>query len=76
MHRKDNSGGTGDVIFKIDEWYDNKNQPRIKELGFLCVRNPKEVEGILKSLAKKGWPDTPPGKNKKYTIPQSIHKKA
>ena len=42
------------MIIKIDEWYDNKNQPHIKELGFLCVRNPKEVEGILKSLAEKG----------------------
>lgn len=49
---RERADGTGDVIFSIRLWKDGDGDYRSEEIGFLGVRNPREVENILKQLAQ------------------------
>jgi hypothetical protein len=52
VYRKERADGTGDVIIRIRRWrYGARDQKREEEIGFLGVRNPREVENIIKQLA-------------------------
>jgi len=52
LYRKERADGTGDVIISIRRWKDSDGDSRSEEIGFLGVRNPREVENILKQLAQ------------------------
>jgi len=52
VYRKERADGTGDVIILIKRWKDSDGDDRSEEIGFLRVRNPREVENILKRLAQ------------------------
>jgi hypothetical protein len=52
LYRKERADGTGDVIISIRRWRDGDGDSRSEEIGFLGVRNPREVENILKQLAQ------------------------
>jgi hypothetical protein len=51
IYRKERADGTGDVIISIRRWKDSDGDSMSEEIGFLGVRNPREVENILKQLA-------------------------
>lgn len=51
IYRKERADGTGDVIISIRRWKDSDGDNMSEEIGFLGVRNPREVENILKQLA-------------------------
>lgn len=50
--RKERADGTGDVIISVRRWKDSDGDNMSEEIGFLGVRNPREVENILKQLAQ------------------------
>jgi hypothetical protein len=52
IYRKERADETGDVIILIRRWKDSDGDNRNEEIGFLGVRNPREVENILKQLAQ------------------------
>ncbi|MBD2258357.1 hypothetical protein [Pseudanabaena sp. FACHB-2040] len=52
VYRKERTDGTGDVVIVIRHWKDSDGDQRTEEIGFLGVRNPREVEKILKQLAQ------------------------
>lgn len=52
IYRRERADGTGDVVFSIRRWRDSDGDNRNEEIGFLGVRNPREVESILKQLAQ------------------------
>ncbi|OLP16020.1 hypothetical protein BST81_23465 [Leptolyngbya sp. 'hensonii'] len=53
LFRKERSDGTGDVIFAVREWKDSDGDRRTEDIGFKGIRNPKNVEALLKQLAQK-----------------------
>ena len=52
IYRKERADGTGDVIISIRRWKDSDGVNRQEEIGFLRVRNPREVENIIKRLSQ------------------------
>jgi hypothetical protein len=52
MSRRERANGTGDVIFGIRKWQDRDGDINTEELGFLAIRNPREVEHILRQLVQ------------------------
>jgi hypothetical protein len=52
IYRRERADGAGDVIISIRRWKDSDGDSRSEEIGFLGVRNPREVENILKQLAQ------------------------
>jgi hypothetical protein len=52
IYRKERADGTGDVIISIRRWKDSDGDNMSEEIGFLGVRNPREVENMLRQLAK------------------------
>ncbi|CAN1212174.1 DUF304 domain-containing protein [Tumidithrix helvetica PCC 7403] len=52
IYRKERADGSGDVVISIRRWKDSDGDPRSEEIGFMGVRNPQEVEKILKQLAQ------------------------
>ncbi len=52
VYRKERRGGTGDVIITTQIWKDREGDLKSKEIGFVRVRNPKEIERLLKQLAQ------------------------
>ena len=54
IYRKERADGTGDVIFAIERWKDSDGDKQTKEVGFIGIRNPQEVEKMLKKLANQG----------------------
>lgn len=54
IYRKERRDGSGDVVITHKAWRDSDGDRQSEELGFLRVRNPKEVEQMLKQLAPKG----------------------
>jgi TPM domain len=60
VHRRENKDGTGDVIIKtqlVTHWSTDADGHRSKDtkekiIGFMTIRNPKQVERMLKELAK------------------------
>ncbi len=53
VYRHERSDGTGDVIIGYREWRDSEGDRCTENLGFMGIRNPKEVESMLKDLAAK-----------------------
>jgi hypothetical protein len=56
VYRKENADGTGDVILSLHPWRDSDGQQRSEELGFLRIRDPIQVEHMLKELAEQKLP--------------------
>jgi hypothetical protein len=52
MHRKEKKDGSGDVVF-TRQAYGGSEDGQLMELGFLRVRDVKEVEGMLRKLAER-----------------------
>jgi len=52
VYRRERADGTGDVIITIRRWKDIGGDPRSEEIGFLGVRNPREVENMLRQLVQ------------------------
>jgi hypothetical protein len=52
IYRNERNDGTGDVIIEIRRWKDSDGDQRQEEIGFIGIRNPREVENILKQLAQ------------------------
>lgn len=53
VYRNEKTDGTGDVILSMRTWRDSDDHQHSEELGFLRIRDPKEVEHMLKELAKQ-----------------------
>lgn len=53
IYIREKKDGTGDVIISCRDLYGRTNGKKAEELGFLQVRNPKEVENKLKKLAER-----------------------
>lgn len=53
IYRKEKRDGSGDVIITRRAWRDSDGDRRSEELGFLRIRNPKEVEQMLKTMAER-----------------------
>ena len=51
IHRTERADGTGDVIFSILLRKSSDGHDYYEKIGFLGVRNPREIETILKHLA-------------------------
>jgi hypothetical protein len=54
VYRKERKDGTGDVIIARRAWRNSDGDRHSEELGFLRVRDPKAVEGLLRKLAEQG----------------------
>lgn len=54
VYRKERRDGSGDVIFARRAWRDSDGDRQSEELGFLRIRNPKEVEQMIKKIAEPG----------------------
>jgi hypothetical protein len=52
IYRKERADGTGDVIIRIRLWKDSDGDQRSEEIGFFGVRNPREVENMLRQLVE------------------------
>jgi len=53
IYRKEKRNGTGDVIFARKAWRDSDGDQHTENLGFLRIRNPKDVEKQLQKLASE-----------------------
>ena len=53
IYRTEKRDGSGDVIIKVRSWKDSDGDRQSEELGFLRVRDAREVERRLKDLADK-----------------------
>jgi hypothetical protein len=49
---RERNDGTGDIVITIWQWKDSEGDLKSEEIGFLDIRNPREVEMILKQLAQ------------------------
>jgi hypothetical protein len=56
IYRKESRDGSGDVVIACREWHGSEGDRHVQELGFLRIRDPKEVEQMLVKLAKQGDP--------------------
>lgn len=52
LYRKERRDGTGDVVITTRIRKGNNNNSWTEEIGFMNVRNPKEVERLLQQLAQ------------------------
>ena len=53
IYRREKRDGSGDVIIARDAWRDSEGDRQPVELGFFRIRNPKEIEQMLKALAEQ-----------------------
>jgi hypothetical protein len=53
IYRKEERDGSGDVVITRRAWRDSEGDRQTDELGFLRIRNPKEIEKMLKELAEQ-----------------------
>ena len=53
IYRKEKRDGSGDVIIARRAWRDSDGDRRSEELGFLRIRDPKEIEQMLRTLAEQ-----------------------
>ena len=51
VYRQENKDGTGNVIFTVKSWKDSDGDEQSKPIGFMNIRDPKQVEDLLKTLA-------------------------
>ncbi len=54
-YRKEGRNGIGDVIIAVRKWKDSDGDQMTEEIGFIGIRNPQEVEKMLKNLAETGF---------------------
>lgn len=52
IFRKEKGDGTGDVILAVRHWKDSDGDARSEELGFRGIRDPQEVERMVRRLAQ------------------------
>lgn len=52
LYYKKRQDGTGDVVITTRIYKDTDGYSQIKEIGFMNVRNPREVERLLQQLAQ------------------------
>jgi hypothetical protein len=52
VYRIERADGTGDVIIAIRQWKDSNGDRRSEVIGFLGIRNPREVENMLRQLVQ------------------------
>ena len=53
IYRKEKRDGSGDVVIDRRAWRDSEGDRQSEELGFLRIKNPKEIEQMLKKLAEQ-----------------------
>ncbi len=51
VYYQESNDGTGNVVITIRFWKDSDGDKRKEQLGFMGIRNPKDVERMLKELA-------------------------
>lgn len=54
VYRKERANGTGDVVMgvqHVSKYVNNRRRETTEEIGFMGIRNPQEVEKILRQLA-------------------------
>jgi hypothetical protein len=54
-YRKEGRNGIGDVIIAVRKWKDSDGDQMTEEIGFIGIRNPQEVEKMLRNLAETGF---------------------
>ena len=55
IYRKERADGTGDVVMRIqasNRYINNRRNQTTEEIGFMGIRNPQEVEKMLRQLAE------------------------
>ena len=52
VYRKEKDDGTGDVIIDHRAWRDSDGDSQTEELGFLRIREPRNIERMLNELAE------------------------
>jgi hypothetical protein len=53
VYRKERSNGSGNVIMARRAWPDSDGDRQAEDVGFIGIRNPKEVEQLVKTLAER-----------------------
>jgi len=53
VYRKERRDGSGDVILERREWAHSGGTPQMQETGFLRIKNPREVERMLRKLVEQ-----------------------
>jgi hypothetical protein len=53
IYREEKKDGSGDVVIARHAWQDSEGDRQSTDLGFLRIRNPKEVERMLRKLAEE-----------------------
>ncbi|MBV6621386.1 MAG: hypothetical protein KI793_00265 [Rivularia sp. (in: Bacteria)] len=56
IYRKERGDGTGDVVMAVQQstkYINNRRNHTTEEIGFMGIRNPQEVEKILRKLAQE-----------------------
>ena len=53
VYRTERRDGTGDIIIRRDRWRDSDGDRQSQQLGFFRIRNPREVEQMLRRLAEQ-----------------------
>lgn len=53
VYRKEKSSDEGDVIIARRAWRDSDGDQQTEELGFLRIKNPKQVERLIRGLAEQ-----------------------
>ncbi|QYY36591.1 PH domain-containing protein [Ruficoccus sp. ZRK36] len=56
VYRKQHNDGSGDVIIEVNAWRDSDGDQQSQTLGFLRIRNAKQAETLLKTLAEEAAP--------------------
>ncbi|MGE9293830.1 MAG: hypothetical protein ACQKBW_09480 [Puniceicoccales bacterium] len=56
VYRKQHKDGSGDVIIEVNAWRDSDRDQQSQTLGFLRIRNAKQAEPLLKTLAEEAAP--------------------
>jgi len=51
VYYQESNDGVGNVVITIGFWKDSDGDKRKEEIGFMGIRNPKDVERMLKELA-------------------------
>ncbi|MDY6897841.1 MAG: hypothetical protein SWZ49_07140 [Cyanobacteriota bacterium] len=55
IYRKERANGTGDVVMGVQQsnrYLNNRRNQTTEEIGFMGIRNPREVEKMLRQLAE------------------------
>jgi hypothetical protein len=51
VYRQENPDGSGNVLITIQSWKDSDGDERKESIGFMRIRNPKQVEKLLRELS-------------------------